>query len=82
MTHPDNALFGRAITDGCEAIVEMAWNGAGHFTCSEADRVFELLKAVLGQDAADYFMVRHAEEDGEDDAHLILETTGQWAIRF
>jgi hypothetical protein len=82
MTHSHDSLFGRAITDGCEAILEMAWNGAGHFTCSEADRVFELLKAVLGQDAADYFMVRHAEEDEEGDAHLIIETTGQWATRF
>lgn len=73
----NNRVFGPRITEGCEALVEMSWNGGGHFTCSEADRIYELILVVLGQEQADLFMRGHAEEDEEFDLHRIVNE--DWA---
>lgn len=67
----NDRVFGPRIVEGCEALVEMSWNGGGHFTCSEADRIYELIRAVLGEPSADMFMRGHAEGDEKDDMHRL-----------
>jgi hypothetical protein len=79
---PVNEMTVSSIVEGCRALMEMAWNGAGHFTCSEASRIYEMLIAVLGDEQADRFMLAHAAEDNDPDWDWHTVVDGKWVNRM
>lgn len=68
------------VVEAAVDVVEVIVNGlgfglAGHFTCSEAEIVAQLIRTVRGEADAQSFLADHAEEDDEGDEHYALRSS-------
>ena len=66
MTALEKAVY--AMLDACE---EALLDNAHHFSCSEAEAIADLIREAQDDASAEQFLLAHAADDDEGDAHFV-----------